>query len=135
MSEYKVYMSVEDIEKLFSKYAALPRVDYIYAFRWLDNVMNDVKDYNMVYYITSNNDKKAVALLIKRIITTNDMKKEAEKFHYEIFNVGCTMTEEMYTLDDIEDTVASLFRYVESYFTKVARKAALQERRNNNEEH
>ena len=131
MNEYKVYMPVEDIEKLFRKYASLPRVDYIYAFRWLNSVMDDVKDYNMSYYITSNQNKKAVALLIKRIITTNDMRKEAEKFHNEIFDVGCTMTEEMYTFCDIEDTIASLFRYLESYFRKVTRKAALQERRKN----
>lgn len=135
---YKMSMSIEDIEELFSKYAALPRVDYIYAFRWLDKVMNDVKDYDMVYYITSWQDKKAVALLIKRIITSTDLKKEAEKFHHEIFDVGCSLTESMYTYDDIGVTIDGIFNGVDSYFKKVARKASLQEKRkgeNTNEKH
>lgn len=128
--EYKMNMSIEDIEKLFSKYAALPRVDYIYAFKWLNKVMDDVNDYDMVYYIISWQYKKAVALLIKRIITSNDMKQEAERFHDEIFDIGCSLTEMLCTYDDIGGTIDNIFNGVNSYFNKVARKAALQEKRN-----
>ena len=128
---YKMYMSVEDIEKIFNKYAELPRIEIIYP--WYRS--KKLKDVNMHYAITYFEADKAAEIIISRILTTDNMRKEAERFASEIFDAACSLTECMYTECDIGYNIDAIYYYLDKYFAKVARKVEQMKKEENNENH